>query len=86
MSLRRHICSAEQPARQLPRLFPTLLQAVTGGLSLPAFDLSLPKTPAGWTYSVFALLYLATAAGCYAPEAMFQVGWGLGLCWSLCCL
>ncbi|KAF6265767.1 hypothetical protein COO60DRAFT_1633231 [Scenedesmus sp. NREL 46B-D3] len=33
--------------------------------------LSEPKTPAGWTYSVFILLYVATVAACYAPEVIF---------------
>jgi hypothetical protein len=48
------------------------MQAVTGGLSPPAFSLSLPKGAAAWTYSVFALLYLATAAACYSPEVIYQ--------------
>jgi hypothetical protein len=63
---------AAATAERCPHPAP-LPQAITGGLLPPAFDFSPPKTPAGWTYSVFALLYVATAAGCYAPEALFQV-------------
>ncbi|KAI8472114.1 MAG: hypothetical protein J3K34DRAFT_415175 [Monoraphidium minutum] len=39
--------------------------------SLSAGLLAPPKSAAGWVYSAFALLYAATLAACWAPEAMF---------------
>eukprot|EP00882_Tetradesmus_deserticola_P027526 GHRQ01030511.1.p1 GENE.GHRQ01030511.1~~GHRQ01030511.1.p1 ORF type:complete len:233 (-),score=55.08 GHRQ01030511.1:164-862(-) len=44
--------------------------SVMDGLA-PLAGFSAPKTPAGWTYSVFILLYVATVAACYAPEVIF---------------
>jgi hypothetical protein len=39
---------------------------------MPGFDLSLPKSGAGWTYTLLALLYGATAAVCFAPDAVYS--------------
>lgn len=39
---------------------------------MPGFDLSLPKTGAGWTYMLLSLLYGATAAVCFAPDAVYS--------------
>ncbi|WIA31838.1 hypothetical protein OEZ86_002705 [Tetradesmus obliquus] len=44
--------------------------SIRAGLASVA-GFSEPKTPAGWTYSVFILLYAATVAACYAPEVIF---------------
>lgn len=32
---------------------------------------AIPSTGGGWTYAIFALLYVLTAAACYAPEVLF---------------
>eukprot|EP00879_Flechtneria_rotunda_P005419 GHRR01005712.1.p1 GENE.GHRR01005712.1~~GHRR01005712.1.p1 ORF type:complete len:394 (+),score=124.42 GHRR01005712.1:253-1434(+) len=34
-------------------------------------SIGVPSTTAGWVYSAFTLLYIATVAACYAPEVIF---------------
>lgn len=46
-------------------------RATNGTFKLPELVFEMPKNAVSWTYSVFVLLYLATAAACFAPEVLF---------------